>query len=66
MIDIQCPFVQLWKFHDFSITQILREINFQESRSCKIAGFAISEALDFVNLANFSLQKVQSYTKSKI
>ena len=30
-----------WKFHDFSITQILREINFGESISTKIAVFAI-------------------------
>ena len=36
------------KFQDFSITQILREIN------CAIFG-----ALNFVNLVNFSLQKVQ-------
>ena len=34
------------KFQDFSITQILREIN------CAIFG-----ALNFVNLVNFSLQK---------
>ena len=27
----------LWKFHDFSINQILREINFWDSRSAKSA-----------------------------
>ena len=27
----------VWKFHDFSITQILREINFGDSRSAKSA-----------------------------
>ena len=25
----------VWKFHDFSITQILREINLEDSRSAK-------------------------------
>ena len=29
--------ITVWKFQDFSITQILREINFGESRSSKIA-----------------------------
>ena len=29
----------VWKFHDFSITQILREINFGDSRSAKSAMF---------------------------
>ena len=28
---------QLWKFHDFSITQILRENDFENSRSAKSA-----------------------------
>ena len=30
----------MWKFLDFPITQILREINFGESRSSKTALFA--------------------------
>ena len=30
-------FCTVWKFHDFCITQILREINFEESRSAKSA-----------------------------
>jgi len=46
-------------FEDFSVTQILCEINFNDSRSSKIAIFAISEALNFVHLVNLSLQKVQ-------
>ena len=49
----------MWKFEDFSITQILREINFEESRSCKTVVFSISGALIFVNLVNFSLNKLQ-------
>ena len=36
----------VWKFHDFSITQILREINFWDSRSAKSA---ISTQLEAVN-----------------
>ena len=37
----------VWKFQDFSITQILREINFGGSRSSKITMFAILGALNF-------------------
>ena len=56
----------VWKFHDFPITQILREINFGESRSSKTAFFAILVALNFVDLINFSPQKVQKILKIKI
>ena len=38
----------MWKFQDFSVIQILREIDFKESRSSKTAVFAIS--VDFVNV----------------
>ena len=48
-----------WKFQDFSVIQILREINFRESRSAKSAVYAISGALNFVDLVYSSLQKVQ-------
>ena len=47
------------KFLDISITQILREINLGEFRSSKSTVFAILRALDFVDLVNFSLQKVE-------
>ena len=40
----------------FSITQILREINFGESRSSKTAILAILGALKMVHLVNFSIQ----------
>ena len=46
-------------FLDFSVTQILREINFGESGSCKRAVFANLEAWHFVDLVHFSLEKVQ-------
>ena len=36
----------MWKFYDFSITQILRQINFRDFRSAKSAIFAILEALN--------------------
>ena len=39
----------VWRFRDFSITQILREINFGESRSSKIAIFAILGVLNFID-----------------
>ena len=47
----------MWKFPDFYVLQILREINFRESKSPKTAGFAIFEALKFVDLVNFSHPK---------
>ena len=37
----------MWKFHDFSITQILREINFEDSRNAKSVILTQLEALDF-------------------
>ena len=47
----------VWKFQDFFVTYILREINFGDSKSSKTAVFANFWALSFVNLVNFSLQK---------
>ena len=46
----------VWKFREFSVTQILREINFGECRSSTNAIFAILWDLNFV-LANLGLQK---------
>ena len=37
----------MWKFHDFSITQILCEINFEDSRIEKSAILTHLEALNF-------------------
>ena len=48
------------KFDNFSVTHNLRETNFGESASCKTAKtaiFAMSGALNLVNLVNFSLLK---------
>ena len=36
----------MWKFHDFSITEILREINFGDSKSAKSAILTHLEALN--------------------
>ena len=52
------PNLRRWKLHDLSVTQILREINFGETRSCKITFYAI-----FVNFVNFSLPR---FLKKKI
>ena len=38
---------QVWKLHDLSFTQILREINFGETKSAKFAIFTHLEALNF-------------------
>ena len=52
----------MWKSLDFSIIQILREINFGEFKGSIIVVFAIIGALNYVD---FALQKVQKFTKSK-
>ena len=51
----------VWKVSDFSVTQILREINFEASKTSK----TILGALYFVYLLNFSFQKVQKFKRSK-
>ena len=69
-VGIHCPTwvcsvrSMMWKFHDFSATQILREIHFGESRSSKNAVEAILGALKLVNLVNVRLQRVQKFLKS--
>ena len=55
-----------WEFHDFSVNQILREINFVESRRYKTAVLAISGALKIIDLVNFSLQKMQKFIEITI
>ena len=52
----------VWKFYYFSITQNLREINFEDSRSAKSA---VLGAVNLVHLVNFSLQKVQKFIKNQ-
>ena len=58
----------MWKFRDFSVTKILREINLKESldRRCKNAVFGISGALKFAYLVNPSLQEVPKFKIIKI
>ena len=53
----------VWKFHNYPATDILREINFIESRNAKTAIFAVLEALNFANLVNCSLEKEQKFIK---
>ena len=55
----------VWKFHNFSIIQNLREINFEDSRSAKSAVFAILGSVNFVHLVNVRLQKVQKIHKNQ-
>ena len=56
----------MWKFHDNSITQILREINFGESRRSKSAFSDKFRGPEFVSLVNFNLPKVKNFIKIKI
>ena len=41
------PTFTVWKLHNFSITQILRETKFGDSRSAKLAIFTHLAALNF-------------------
>ena len=66
LTEVMLNLCTVWKLHYFSVTQILREINFGESRSSKTAGFAIVWALNMIYLADFSLQKVQKFIMIKI
>ena len=60
--------VTVCKFHEFSITQILREINFRESGSAKSAvltnlealNFEFYEFLHFLNAKIYQITKIQS------
>ena len=56
----------VWKFQNFSVIQILREINFGECRNYESVVFAILEALNLVDFLNLSFQKVTKYIKIKI
>ena len=57
----------MWKFRDFSVFQILREMNFGACRSSKIAVFASFRGFEFCYLIwqNFSLQNVSKFRASK-
>ena len=45
--EVQWPKSTVWKFQDFSVIHILREINFGEFRSSKNAVFAIFGSSEF-------------------
>jgi len=49
-----------WKFHDFSFTQILREIKFGDFRSAKSA---ISTHLDFYEYLHFLKVEIDQIKK---
>ena len=61
----------VWKFHNFSITQILREINFWDSMSAKSAIFTQLEALislcmNFCTFRKLKSTKLTKFRASKI
>ena len=49
----------VWKIHHFSISQIVREINFEDSLSAKIAILTDLEALNFDICAFFHFLKAE-------
>ena len=54
------------KFHDFSITQILREISFEDFTSAKSAILAHLGALDFDIYEVLHFLKAETYQINKI
>ena len=50
----------VWKFHDFSVTQILREINFGDSTSAK------SAILTHLDVLNFAFYEILHFLKAEI
>ena len=56
----------LWNDQDFSVIQILREINFRGCRSSKHAIFGNFKGCDCAILGEFSLSKVLKFIKIKI
>ena len=55
----------MWKFQDFPITQILREINFVDSRSAKNAIFAILGGCEFCSFGKFQPSKSAKMHKNQ-
>ena len=56
----------MWKFHNFSITHILREINFEDSRSAKSAIFTDLEALNFDFYEILHFLRAEIYQSNKL
>ena len=52
----------VWKFHKFTITQILHEINFEDSKSAKSAIFTQLEDLNCVKMAD----SVKTYASNQM
>ena len=61
-----CLRFTVWKFQDFAITQILREINFEGSRSAKSAILTLLEALNFDFSEFLHILKGECYQINKI
>ena len=56
----------VWKFQDFSITQILREINFGDFRTTKSSILTYFEAMNFDFYAFLHFLKAEIYKINKI
>ena len=56
----------MWKFHEFSIPKILREINFEDSKSAKSAILPHLEARNFDFYEFLHFLKAEIYQKRQI
>ena len=63
----ELQFVAVWKFHDFAITKILREINLGHSKIAKSVILTNSEALnfDFYEFLRFMKDEIYQINKSQ-
>ena len=55
----------MWKYQDFSATQILREINFGHFETPKVAVYAIWTALNLEILETFNISRCEIVPKIK-
>ena len=63
----------VWKFQDLSVTQILREINFWDSKNARLAilthlealNFDFQEFLHFLKAVIYQIDKIQSTKNGK-
>ena len=54
----------MWKYHDFSVSHILRAINFGDPRSAKLDILELTQAKNVDFLINFALFKGWKFPKS--
>ena len=57
--------ITVWKFQNFSVIQILREINTRDSRSCKKCLFCHFRASEYCGFGQFQPSKSAKLNKTQ-